>query len=54
MRLIKRVGLVRVYRDAEWNEYRAVGPDGATAHDNDKASILGTAAHMAAHYGIGA
>lgn len=52
-RLIARVGLVKVYRDVEWSEFVAVGPDGSTCHDNDRESILGTAQSMARHYGIG-
>lgn len=51
-RLIARVGLVKVYRDAEWNEFVAIGPDNASAHDDDKESILGTATTMARHYGV--
>lgn len=43
---------VRVYRDAEWNEYRArlyingALEAGADAHDTDKGAIIDTARAM--------
>lgn len=56
LKLIKTFGenkrVVKVYRDSEWNEYRArlyvngVLYAPADAHDDDKESIMGTAQYM--------
>lgn len=35
----------KVYRDAEWNEYRIVFDCGGTYHTDDKVDALATAQH---------
>ena len=42
-RLIATIGDVKVYRDADWNEFRVVFPCGSTAHTDDKAEALAIA-----------
>jgi len=47
--VVGTLGTVKVYRDAEWDEYRAVlvGSPDSTAFDDDKESIMGTARMLA-------
>jgi hypothetical protein len=51
-RLIARVGLVKVYRDPEWNEFAIVNPDNTTAYESDKPAALGTAPALARFFGV--
>ena len=51
-RLIARVGLVKVYREPDWNEYQIVCPDKTTAYDDDKDSAMGTAQALARFFGV--
>lgn len=52
-RLIARVGLVKVYRCAYWDEFQVVGPDSLTTFEADKESAMGTAKALARLYGLG-
>lgn len=45
-KLWKRVGVIRIYRDSEWDEYIVKDSEGGTYHTDDKEDALATARRM--------